>query len=217
MTTTKPLILITGASQNIGFETAQHLANTVDPSSLTPLILDITDDVSIAAAAQFVKDKFGKLDILINNAGVLGPPDPNASVRDTYRAVFEVNVFGVAVVNTTCLPLLRASTYHDRRIVNVTSALGQIGIAYSESSEYNARKFALPVYRSSKTALDMITAVDAVSLADEGILVVAAHPGYCKTSSNGYSGWKDPRQGALSIVRAATEGDPKDLFGRACG
>ncbi|KAI9933309.1 hypothetical protein ASPWEDRAFT_185479 [Aspergillus wentii DTO 134E9] len=134
-------------------------SNTVDSSALTPLVLDLTDDVSIAVAAKF-----------------------------------DTNVFGVTVATTAFLPLLRSSTYHDRRIINVTSSLGLIGIAYSSTSEYKVKSFGLPVYRSNKTALNMLTAVDAVTLAEE-------------TDSR-------PRQGAPDIVRAMTEGNPKDLYSK---
>ncbi|PYI03200.1 putative short-chain dehydrogenase [Aspergillus sclerotiicarbonarius CBS 121057] len=241
MAATKALVLITGANQGLGFAAATHLANTgryhllmaarsrekaeaaiqelqsksstVDTAAFTPLVLDVTDDDSIRAAAQEVTDRFGSLDILINNAGISRPADPTLGLRESYRAVFELNVFGVAVMTATFLPLLRASTYPDRRIVNVSSGLGQIGIALSPSSPYNVNAFALPVYRSSKTAVNMITAVDAVTLAKEGILAVAVDPGYCRTNFNGNRGLKDPVLGAQAIVRAATEGNPKEMVG----
>ncbi|KAI2732820.1 hypothetical protein DTO012A8_10165 [Penicillium roqueforti] len=139
---TKPLVLITGANQGLGFATAQQLASTGQynllvaarsqekaegavkqlesstNSSLTPIVIDLDQDESITAAAKFVEERFGSLDILINNAGINRSSDPNATLRESYRAVFETNVFGVAVMTATFLPLLRASKYHDRRIVN---------------------------------------------------------------------------------------------------
>ena len=238
---TKPLVLITGANQGLGFATATHLAHTgryhllmaarsrekaeaaiqalqaqspaVDATALTPLVLDVTDDDSIRAAAQVVTDRFGSLAILINNAGISRPADPTLGLRDSFRAVFELNVFGVAVMTATFLPLLRASTYPDRRIVNVSSGVGLIGIALSPTSPYNAHAFTLPIYRSSKAAVNMITAVDAVTLAAEGILAVAVDPGYCRTNFNGNRGFKDPALGSRPIVRAATEGNPREMVG----
>ncbi|CAI7597918.1 unnamed protein product [Penicillium palitans] len=229
--TTKPLILITGANQGLGFATAQQLASTGQYNlligarsqekaegaikklqessvdiSLTPIIIDLDQDESITAAAKFVQDLFGSLDILINNAGINRASDPNATLRETYRGVFETNVFGVAMMTATFLPLLRASKHHDRRIVNVTSGLGQI--------EYSAKIWELPVYRSSKSAINMISAVDAVSLEKENILCVLAAPGYCRTNFGGGQGVKSAEEGARPIVRAATEGNPKELFGR---
>lgn len=245
--TYQPLVLITGANQGIGYATAQQLAGsgkyhvlmcarsqtkvetaikqladtlaTKDEAkaTLTPVVMDVSDDVSITAAAKLVTDKFGRLDILINNAGIAFHPDGvNVGLRDTFRAVFETNVFGMGIVIETFLPLLRASQYHDRRIVNVTSGLGQMSVTYSNISVYSARAFALPVYRSSKTAVHMLTAVHAVNLADEGILVVAAAPGYCRTNFSPH-GIKEASKGAKQIARAATEGDAKRLYGTIVG
>ncbi|KAK6820112.1 hypothetical protein RU639_007028 [Aspergillus parasiticus] len=234
------LVLITGANQGLGYSTAEQLAKTgkyhilvgartkskaqsaiqqlvsdptIDSSTLTPLVIDANDDTSIAAAAKSVSDQFGSLDILINNAAISKPQDPNLSLRDSFRAVFETNVFGVAVIVDAFLPLLRASKYHDRRIVNVTTGLAQMSVAYSPTSEYGARRTRLPEYRSSKAALNMLTAVEGVTLEKENILVVSTSPGYCRTNFTGGYGVKDANQGAMNIVRAATEGDPKTLLG----
>ena len=102
---------------------------------LTPVTLDLDSDGSIKAIATYIREQFGSLDIFVNNGGINRSSDSNATLHETYRAVFETNVFGVAVVIDAFLPLLRASKYPDRRIVNVTSGLGRIGIAYSPTSE----------------------------------------------------------------------------------
>ncbi|KAL3459603.1 hypothetical protein BJX64DRAFT_264618 [Aspergillus heterothallicus] len=236
MTIVKPLILITGANQGLGFAAAKQLASTGKyrlligarsqekadgavkelggSDDLTPVVVDLDSDKSIEAAAAFVKERFGSLDILINNAGINRSSNPDATLRETYRAVFETNVFGPAIMIENFLPLLRASQYPDRRIVNVTSGLGLIGMAYSPTSEYSAKVWELPVYRGSKAATNIITAVDAVRLREEGILVVLAAPGYCRTAFGGYTGVKDPEEGAQPIVRAAVEGSPDELFGK---
>jgi NAD(P)-dependent dehydrogenase (short-subunit alcohol dehydrogenase family) len=236
MTTVKPLVLITGANQGLGFAAAKQLVSTGKyrlligarsqekaqgtvrelggSDDLTPVVVDLDSDNSIEAAAAFVQERFGSLDILINNAGINRSSDPDATLRDTYRAVFETNVFGPAIMVENFLPLLRTSQYPDRRIVNVTSGLGLIGMAYSPASEYRAKVWELPVYRGSKAATNIITAVDAVRLREEGILAVVAAPGYCRTNFGGYAGVKSPEEGAQPIVRAAVEGSPDEFFGK---
>ncbi|KAH7149819.1 hypothetical protein B0J13DRAFT_548915 [Dactylonectria estremocensis] len=236
MASPKTLVLVTGANQGIGFAIARQLASSAkyhvlvgartaskaeaavqelqkaaDKLVLTPITLDVSDDGSVAAAAKTVLDQFGHLDILINNAG-LGEV-PGATVRERYRQIFEVNVFGVAVVTEAFLPLMRASTYPDRRIVNVSSGIGLITMAGEEGYEFNAKAWYVPEYRSSKAALNMITAAQSVKFSDDNIAVIAAAPGMCRTRFTGDQGMKDASDGAKAIVRAATEGDPKELTG----
>jgi NAD(P)-dependent dehydrogenase (short-subunit alcohol dehydrogenase family) len=235
MAESKALVLVTGANQGIGLATAQQLASPgkyhvllgsrspskadaaiqhlladkqypVDAGPLSPITIDVTDDSSIAAAAELVADTYGWLDVLINKAGISTGP-PGSSLRDNFRAVFETNVFGVAVVMEAFLPLPRASKYRDRRIINVTSGLGQIGLAGARGSLFNAKGYAVPEYRSSRTA------VNSVLLTDEGISVISAAPGFCRTSFTGGQGIKDASDGAKVIIRAATEGDPNELYG----
>ncbi|KAK3385132.1 short-chain dehydrogenase [Podospora didyma] len=238
---TKPLVLITGANAGIGFAVMENLVNSrkyhvllgaradhkataavaelqqTNPdasSNITPVIIDVTDDASIAGAAEFVSSRFGRLDVLINNAGITISADrPAANRRENLHAVFDTNVFGVASVIDTFLPLLRKSTYPDRRIVNVSTGLSKIAVAYELESDWGARKLPAPEYRSSKAALNMLTAVYAVTLREEGILVVVAAPGYTRTKMTAGEGWKTPAEGARSIVRAATGGDRDELFG----
>lgn len=129
------------------------------------------------------------------------------------RAFFETNVFGAAVVIDSFLPLLRASKYHDRRVFNVASGLGQVGMAGAHGSPFYAKGYAVPEYHSSNTAVNRLTAVNSVLLADEGISVNPAAPGFCRTKSTRGQGIKDTSDGAKVIVRAATAGDPKELYG----
>ncbi|KAK2599079.1 hypothetical protein QQS21_005420 [Conoideocrella luteorostrata] len=237
----KPLILITGANQGLGYATTKLLAEAgkyhvlmacrsilkgekaiadlkaegVDVSALTPIEIDVASDVSIVAARDGVKSEFGHLDILINSAGVNGVVgEKKADLRDNYRFVFEANVFGLASMTQTFLPLLRASSYSDRRIVNVTRGLGQIGVALAEDNMYKAAGLPAPEYRSSKAAVNMITAVDARLLQPEGIHVVLVAPGQTATAFNAYNGPKSPAQGAANIVRAAVKGHAPDLIAK---
>ncbi|KAI0901641.1 hypothetical protein F4806DRAFT_501811 [Annulohypoxylon nitens] len=184
----------------------------IGKADLTAITLDVTDDVSIEAAAKGVSDQFGHLDILINNAGV-GQAPGASSVREQFRQIFEVNVFGVAAVTDAFLPLLRASSFSDRRIVNVTTGLGLITMAGKKDYAFNANAWYVPDYRSSKAALNMITAAQSVKFASDKIAVIAVAPGMCRTKFTGGQGRKEASDGAKVIVRAATEGNPEELSG----
>ncbi|KAL2857049.1 hypothetical protein BJY01DRAFT_157795 [Aspergillus pseudoustus] len=238
--TNKPIILITGGNQGLGHEALKALARrkayhlivaarsqakadeaarviatdtNSDLADFTPVVIDLTQDTTIHAAATLVQTKFGHLDILINNAGIARSPDEHATLRENLHAVFETNVFGVAAMNEAFLPLLRASHYPQRRIVTVTSGLGMFGVALAEkTSPYNAWNYKFPVYRGSKAALNMMALVDMVALREEGIAVVLVEPGYCRTAFGRFTGVKEPEDGGAVIARAAIEGENEELF-----
>ncbi|KAK0615697.1 putative short-chain dehydrogenase [Bombardia bombarda] len=237
--TTKTLVLITGANQGIGFGIAEHLihlktfhvligarseakaeaavkqlqAQTSD-AELTAVVIDVTNDLTIAAAAKAVTEKFGHLDLLINNAGIASGTLPDdLTARQEFAAIYDTNVIGAMAVTEAFLPLLRASTYQDRRIVNVSSGLGQIGLALAVDHQSGAKAIPAPAYRASKAALNMLTAVYAANLRDEDILAVPACPGYARTNLTRGQGRKTASEGARIIVRAAIEGDAKTVYG----
>jgi NAD(P)-dependent dehydrogenase (short-subunit alcohol dehydrogenase family) len=227
-----PIALVTGANKGIGREIAAQLAEhgmTVlvgarDRERRTealaalraqggrahPVALDVTDRASVAGAAAHVEERFGRLDVLVNNAGIAGdiprqvPGDADLAVT---RQVFEVNVFGVIAVTEAMMPLLRRSPAG--RVVNVTSSLGSLGLLGTPGS-HQAAVTASAAYRPSKAALNALTVQYAQELRGEGILVNAADPGGCATDFTKGLNRPIPRtaaQGAAIAVRLATLGD----------
>jgi NAD(P)-dependent dehydrogenase (short-subunit alcohol dehydrogenase family) len=234
-TTHQQVALITGASKGIGRATAEQLAAlgmTVLIGARNPrrgeeaaaavhaaggdahaVTLDVTDPTTTQEAARRVEERFGHLDVLINNAGITGsgqvsPEDahdqiPSSVDLDMVRAVFETNVFGVIAVTNAMLPLLRRSPAP--RIVNVSSAIGSLTIT-SDPDGPLAGLPASAAYAPSKTVLNALTVQYANELRKDGILVNAADPGFVDTDINNHSGYLTPAQGAAIVVRLATLG-----------
>lgn len=214
------IALITGANKGIGYETARLLAErgmTVllgarDPElgraaaaklGVEHIRLDVTDEGSIREAAAHIDERYGRLDVLVNNAGIAradGDWSPSATTVATLRAVYETNVFGVVAVTNALLPLLRKAPA--ARIVNVSSEVGSI--ARNVDPDSPIAKFSSVPYPSSKTALNMITVQYAKELRDTPIKVNAANPGYCATDLNGDRGFRTAAQGAEVSVHLAT-------------
>ena len=216
------IALITGANKGIGYETARLLGErgmtvlvgardedrgrkAAKTLGATFVHLDVTDDDSIQRAAAQVERDHGRLDVLVNNAGLIGDLPaarglPSGTTREALRQVFETNVFGVVAVTNAFLPLLRKADA--ARIVNVSSEVGSISaISDPDSPLYGL--VGIP-YPTSKAAVNMVTAMYAKELKDTGILVNAANPGYCATDLNGHAGFRTPEQGASVSVALAT-------------
>jgi NAD(P)-dependent dehydrogenase (short-subunit alcohol dehydrogenase family) len=167
---------------------------------------DLADDQAIRDLVAAVLQRHGRLDVLVNNAAVPGAAlagKPSETPPEALRQVFETNVFGVVAVTNALLPLLRRSPAG--RIVNVSSELGSIGAALDPDSP--CWPFVSIPYPTSKTAVNMITAMYAKELADTPIKVNAANPGYCATDLNGHTGFRTAAQGAEAIVHLATLAD----------
>lgn len=221
------IALVTGGNKGIGREIAAQLADlghtiVIGARSLergeataaelraaggnvTAVALDVTDSESVAAAAKTVQEQFGRLDALVNNAGISHQPGadfagqvPRFADVDHIRHVFETNVFGVITVTSAFLPLLRRSIAP--RIVNVSSSAGSLA---SISDFANPDPIALG-YVPSKTALTAVTMMYARDLVDERILVNAVCPGFVATDLNNHHGVLTPAEGARSAVRMAT-------------
>ena len=164
--------------------------------------LDVTDASSAREAAEWIEKEYGRLDILVNNAGIaVGGGPPSETDLEAMGEVFQTNVFGVIMVTNAMLPLLRRAPA--ARIVNVSSEVGSIA-AMTDPGSPLAQMAAGLAYPSSKTALNMITALYAKELRDTPIKVNAANPGYTATDLNGNSGFRSAAEGAEVSVHLAT-------------
>jgi NAD(P)-dependent dehydrogenase (short-subunit alcohol dehydrogenase family) len=222
MTTT--IALITGANKGIGLETARQFgargftvlagardqergleaerelrADGVDARFVS---LDVTLDAPVREAADWIEREYGRLDILVNNAGIARGNPASETDLDTMREVYEVNVFGVIRVTNAMLPLLRRAPA--ARIVHVSSEVGSISSMTDPASPLAQMPMASLAYPSSKSALNMITAIYAKELRDTPIKVNAANPGYTKTDLNHNSGFRSVTEGAEATVYLAT-------------
>ncbi|MDQ0945744.1 SDR family oxidoreductase [Streptomyces sp. V1I1] len=214
MTTT----LITGANKGLGFETARRLIEAGHTVYLgardarrgreaaaklgTRFVqIDVTDEDSVKAAAEFIREDAGHLDVLVNNAGIVGAGKPVGEVTGSdMQTTYDTNVFGVVRVTHAFLPLLQASDAPV--VVNVSSGLGSLAATGDPGRvEFHV---ALLDYNSSKTALVMVTSQYAKAY--PAIRFNAVDPGYTATDLNGHQGTNSVEEGAEIIVRMAAIG-----------
>lgn len=216
------IVLITGANQGIGFETAKELAKEnpghhilmgsrnaergqaaaarlqTEHLSVEAITIDIASDESITSAAKQVESQFGRLDVLINNAGIA--IDDEFKPCDSYRALmyktYNTNIFGSVLTTESFILLLEKSTLP--RIVFVSSSLGSFGD--------NGVPAAYPVYRSTKSALNMFAFQYAHRFEKQGWKINIASPGFLATNLNNYGGTGPVEDGAINISRLATLG-----------
>ena len=231
------IALITGSNKGIGLEIARQLgqqdftvvlgardpgrgeraAATLQGEGLDAhfVMLDVTKDSSITAAANTIADCFGQLNVLVNNAGaLLDDVLPSQVSLAVLRDTFETNVFGAIRVTQAMLPLLRRSDA--ARIVNQGSGLGSL--TYTSDPDNMLSGFHSLAYNASKAALHAVTVQFANELRAEGIKVNAANPGYVQTDMTRHQGPDTVQEGAAPAVRLATlaaDGPTGGFYGAA--
>ncbi len=215
----QPVAIVTGAYRGLGLETCRQLAARRHTVILTARreregraaaerlraegldvafhLLDVTDEQSITQLAAFVRDTFGRLDVLVNNAGIFPDPTPGSgreSVFDarleTVRRGLETNTLAPLRLCQALIPLMRGRG----RVVNVSSGMGQL-------SEMNG---GCPGYRLSKTALNALTRILADELGATGVKVNSVCPGWVRTDMGGPEATLSVEEGAAGILWAAT-------------
>jgi NAD(P)-dependent dehydrogenase (short-subunit alcohol dehydrogenase family) len=208
--------LVTGANRGLGLETSRQLlakglkvvltgrdddalgraAATLaqrDDRVMT-VRMDVTDADSIERAHEAVARRFDRVDVLVNNAGVLlfENEDVLSIPSEGYRRTFDTNLFGVIEVCRVFVPEMARAGYG--RIVNVSSGAGQL----ATMSRY------APAYSMSKTALNAFTRILAHTYRENGVLVNAVDPGWVRTDMGGPSAPRSPHEGADTISWLAT-------------
>jgi NAD(P)-dependent dehydrogenase (short-subunit alcohol dehydrogenase family) len=210
------IALVTGANRGIGFEVCRQLARLGMRVILTSReaakgeraaemlrqevglidyhLLDVTDAEQVEQAREWVASRYGRLDVLVNNAGVyLGEDKSMLSVpMDVVRATMEVNFFGALHLCRAFVPMMKKSGYG--RVVNVSSEMGSL----EGMSGYNAG------YRASKAALNALTRILASEVRGQNIKVNSACPGWVRSDMGGTYAPRSLEQGAATIVWLAT-------------
>lgn len=221
------ITLISGANQGIGLATATILAKehshhvivgsrnadagvkvanslTDEGFAASSVQLDLSSDSSISAAVETIETQFGRLDVLINNAGILlDGRNVAKSTRDLYDQTFSTNVVGTACLTEAMLPLLRKSCLP--RLVFVSSVMGSLTKSTDRSTSWYALDYSS--YDASKAAVNMVALNFSRRLNDTGAKVNVVCPGLVATNMTGYMSWAaTPEVGAKRVVDMATIG-----------
>ncbi len=195
------LVLVGARDEARGREAVERLAK--EGLEARAVRIDVTDPASIRAAAEQIARDPGRLDVLVNNAGVMvqGQDGPAGTTSvETLRTTFESNFFGLAAVTQAMLPLLKRSPAG--RIVNLSSILGSIAEHADPNSPIHPMK--VTAYDCSKAAVNMYTNHLAHELRGTNLKVNAAHPGWVKTDMGGPEAPMDVVDGARTSVWLAT-------------
>ncbi|MEF2978932.1 SDR family NAD(P)-dependent oxidoreductase [Subtercola sp. YIM 133946] len=250
---TSCIALVTGANQGVGYQVAKALAESGATVYLgsrdfdrgraaaaeigegaIPLQIDITDAESIAAAAERIGAEQGRLDLLVNNAGISNTRRAAASTEqladpaffeeytqaglasraslDEMRAVWDVNVFGTLAVYQAMLPLLRRGV--DARIVNVSSGVGSLTANADPAYPYHSM-FGV-IYPASKAAENAVTLAIMIELENTDIKVNLVSPAFTATNLNNFAGTESVEDGSREVIRVVLLGPdgPSGTFTR---
>jgi NAD(P)-dependent dehydrogenase (short-subunit alcohol dehydrogenase family) len=235
MTTTKPVALVTGASSGIGraaslalvaagFEvvgTSRNASGINQHGAVTFLDLDVTSDESVGAVVRGVIERFGRLDVLVNNAGIGAAGAAEESSTAQAQSVFDINFFGVIRMTRAVLPHMRAQGRG--RIINISSVLGIVPAPY------------MAIYAATKHAIEGYSESADHEIREHGVRVLLVEPAYTRTGfdakavppdaplpiyaeqrqvfervmASALERGDDPAIVAKSIVAAATDPKPK--------
>jgi NAD(P)-dependent dehydrogenase (short-subunit alcohol dehydrogenase family) len=220
-------VLITGANKGIGLETAKQLSkkglfiylgsrdiengnavvkelSEIGFQNIQAIEIDVTKPETILSAKNTLKKEQGKLDILINNAGISGIVPQNAieTSVENYDQVFDVNLYGVVRVTQSFLELLKESA--EPRIVNVSTSVGSLSLQSNPNwPAYHYGKYA--IYASSKAAMNMYTVHLAYELRETAFKINAVCPGYTKTDFTNHNGGEVEEAGKRIIKYALVD------------
>jgi len=225
----KSVAVVTGGNRGMGLATCQALADkefhvllasrnlesgevaAKDLShrglSVEAVKLETTSQTDIEALADYLRDSHGRVDVLVNNAGILIDGDLNnpASICEAdvevIRKTLEVNTIAPMMLIKALLPLMQQAGYG--RIVNISSGMGQLS---DMGGQY-------PGYRISKTALNAVTAIFAAELEGSGIAINAVCPGWVRTDMGGSNAGRSPEQGIDTAIWLATSSDASQSGG----
>ena len=211
------ITFITGANKGLGYETARRLIElgqtviigardgdrgqaAADRLGARFVPIDVTDDGSVTRAAADIEAHEGRIDTLINNAGIIGAHVAASELTgDDALLVFDTNVISVVRVTSAFLPLLKRSDAP--AVINVSSGMGSFALTHDPSRVEST--IASPLYTASKSAVTMMTAQYAKAIPE--VRFNAADPGYTATDLNGHSGHQTITEGTDAIVALATE------------
>jgi len=234
MTKNGKVVLITGANKGLGKEIGRQLGalgytvvltardEEAGKAAATELVaagcdaytvrLEVTNPDDLGRLVRYLDATFGKLDVLVNNAGISIEWDGKPTDADKVRRTLEVNLIAPYAITEALVPLLSRSD--DARVINHSSTLGSIGTA--ESMWKQVGGFMAIGYSTSKAGLNMLTLIQSKTLANMGIMVAAAHPGWVKTDLGTQAAPMEVAEGASTVVDLVTIAREKFPNGLLC-